>query len=290
MMKRNSQLPPLAYGRRLNGLLLALYRCRDFPTRLRLLTGLERLSGLRRFQARTRYGFVMAVDREDLIQRSVLNDGVWEDECSEVIREELRPDDVFFDVGSNVGYHSLLALASGVRKVVAFDPDPLNCAVFELNLLLNGWTTGECSIQQCGVSDREEVIWFYRSTLENIGRSGFSPRDVVDSFKISTQTIDGLIEKGEIPLPTVMKLDVEGWESRVLDGCRQLLQTAPPRCIFFESNPDCNIAEKEKIWASLRGAGYIITRIEDQEATFHNNYLAKRLSEELFDCVANNQR
>jgi FkbM family methyltransferase len=274
-MKRKTQLPPLAYGQFLNRMLLGLYRSSDFPTRLRLLTSLERFSGSRRLQARTRYGFVMAVDREDLIQRSVLNDGVWEDECSEAIRWELRPEDVFFDVGSNVGYHSLLALATGVRKVVAFDPDPLNCSVFKLNLMLNNWMNGECLIQQCGVSDQEGAIRFYRSTLENIGRSGLTPRDVVDSFEIKTKTIDSMIERGEIPPPTVMKLDVEGWESRVLAGCRQLFQTAPPRCVFFENNPDCETVEREKIWSTLEEAGYSIFRVEEPASTFHNNYIAK---------------
>ena len=217
----------------------------------------------------------MAVDREDLIQRSVLNEGVWEDECSEAIRRELKPEDVFFDVGSNVGYHSLLALASGVRKVVAFDPDPLNCAVFELNLFLNRWTQGGCSIHQCGVSDQESTTWFYRSALENIGRSGLTPRDVVDSFEVKTKTIDAMIERRDIPMPTVMKLDVEGWESRVLAGCQKLFRTAPPRCIFFENNPDCEPVERAKIWALLESAGYNIFRVEEPASTFHNNYIAR---------------
>ena len=274
-MKRKTQLPPLAYGQFLNSVLLGLYRSSDFPTRLRLLTNLERFSGSRRLQARTRYGFVMAVDREDLIQRSVLNDGVWEDECSEAIRRELRPDDVFFDIGSNVGYHSLLALAAGVRRVIAFDPDPLNCSVFKLNLMLNNWVNGECSIQQCALSDQEGENQFYRSTLKNVGLSGLTPRDVVDSFAVKTKTIDAMIERGEIPLPTVMKLDVEDWESRVLAGCRQLFRTSPPRAVFFENNPDCEANERDKIWSIFKDAGYSIIRVEDRESVFHNNYVAK---------------
>lgn len=274
-LKRQTQLPPLAYGRFLNRLLLGLYRSGEFPTRLRLLTGLERLSGTRRLQAQTRYGFVMAVDREDLIQRSVLNEGVWEDECSEAIRRELKPEDVFFDVGGNVGYHSLLALSAGVRKVVAFDPDPLNCAVFELNLFLNRQLNGECSVHQCGISDREGSTRFYRSTLENIGRSGLTPRDVVDSFEVQIKTIDAMIGRGEIPLPTVMKLDVEGWELRVLAGCERLFQTLPPRCVFFENNPDCDSEAREKIWAMLEGIGYSIFRVEEPNSTFHYNYIAR---------------
>lgn len=274
-MKRNIQLSPNAYGSFTNQLLLSLYRCRDFPTRLRILNTLEQILGPKRFQAQSSYGFVMAVDREDLIQRTVLDEGVWEDECSEAIRNELRPDDIFYDVGCNVGYHTLLAISSGARHVVAFDPDPLNCAIFKLNMRLNGYKESRYSINQYALSDQEGTADFFRSTLQNIGRSGLYPRDVVNSFPIKTHTIDQLIQTGQVPIPTVIKLDVEGWEYQVLSGCSQLFKVSPPRCVFFENNPECDPQERESIWLYFEKSGYAITRIENNDDCFHNNYIAR---------------
>lgn len=274
-MKRETQLPPIAYSGLSNRLLLALYHSPEFPTRLRILTNLERLLGSKRLQATTCYGFRMAVDRVDLLQRSVLNDGIWEDECSEAIRKELRPEDIFFDIGCNVGYHTLLALAAGVRKVIAFDPDPLTCEIFKLNLRLNGWNESHYSIYQCALSNQEGTSNFFRSSLDNTGRSGLFPRDVVSSFPTKTFTIDSLLERSEVPRPTVVKLDVEGWEYQVLSGGRKLFKQEPPRCIFFENNPECPSEERLRIWSFFEEFGYQITRVEDNSNDFHNNYLAK---------------
>lgn len=272
-MRRTHQLPPVVYGRLFNRLSLALFRRRDFSTLVRL----ERVFGLKRVARQTRYGFTMALDREDLLQKSVLDGGVWEDECSEAMRNEFRPDDVFFDIGSNVGYHSLLALSADVRQVVAFDPDPLNCAVYELNMALNGWTKKKYQLLQLGLSDQDGVTTFFRSEVGNTGLSGFSPRFVVDQFDVQIRALDNLLGRDELPFPTVMKLDVEGWEPHVLAGCRNLFQSAPPRSVFFECNPGCPTSEREELWAFFENYGYTISRVERREAVSHNNYLAKRL-------------
>jgi FkbM family methyltransferase len=273
-MTRTDPLPARIHNRFLNFLLLSLYRSPDFPARLRIFTNLERLFGSKRICARSKYGFFMAVDREDIVQRSVLDTGLWEQECSDAIRRELNPQDVFFDVGCNVGYHTLLALTCGVRKVVSFDPDPANCDALHLNLGLNKWNFGHCSVECCGVGDKESSEVFYRSQISNTGQSGFLARNVSKCFKVSVITLDALIGSGAVPPPTVMKLDVEGWESRVLKGFENFLHKAPPRFIFFECNSESGVTEKNAVWSILGAAGYHITRVEDREFRIHSNFVA----------------
>jgi len=79
------------------------------------------------------------VDHADLLQRTEFYDGVWEPVESRFFQQNLRPDDVLYDIGANIGYFTCLALRAGVRHVVAFEPDPLTSQVLSLNLQLNAF-------------------------------------------------------------------------------------------------------------------------------------------------------
>ena len=65
--------------------------------------------------------------------------GTYERELQEVFTAHVRPGDVVFDVGANVGFYSLLAarLVGPKGRVVAFEPAARNVALLEQHLRLN---------------------------------------------------------------------------------------------------------------------------------------------------------
>jgi hypothetical protein len=131
---------PRAYCPPASRLLAAWYVGPDFPMKLRLLGILQRLIGLRRIIRRTDLGFLMALDAREFIQSRILFQGLWEKELTILLSQELRPTDVFYDIGANVGYFTCLAAQCGVAEIVAFEPDPLICAVLCHNLeLIRAW-------------------------------------------------------------------------------------------------------------------------------------------------------
>jgi hypothetical protein len=78
-----------------------------------------------------------------------------------------------------------------------------------------------------------------------------------------------------------MKLDVEGWERKVLEGATQLLAIKPPKAIVFEGDSDAkgNMQDPE-IMKLLEGFGYAVKRVRRPEGViFHReNYIAKRIN------------
>ena len=65
--------------------------------------------------------------------------GAYEPEIADVLRREIAPGSVCFDVGANVGYYAILMarLAGENGTVVAFEPVPLNFETLEQNIALN---------------------------------------------------------------------------------------------------------------------------------------------------------
>ena len=229
------QLGPQAYWPPLSRLLAASYAGPDFPMKLRLLGTLERIIGPRRITRRTGPGFLMALDAKEFIQSRVLYQGLWEKELTILLSKELRTGDVFYDIGANVGYFSCLAAQCGVTEIVAFEPDPLVCSILRTNIALNGFENA-VSVCQCALSDEAGPISFQRGS--DSAFSGFGDwqmRTVAEVTRVEATTLDEFAISGDRPMPTVLKIDVEGWEERVLVGSSGLISAHPPRLIVFEA-------------------------------------------------------
>ena len=87
----------------------------------------------------------------DLLARGEL-----EPHLRETMERLLRPGDVFVDVGSHVGFYSLLAgrLVGGRGRVIAIDPQPYNAQRVLLNAELNGFAHLETHVAAAGAEER----------------------------------------------------------------------------------------------------------------------------------------
>ena len=260
MSNRVLQLGVAFYPRPLSRLLAAYYRAPDHPAKLRILRWIEKALGERRIITRTQYGFEMAVDKADYIQRHLLYDRVWEPQVSELLKTELAEDDVLFDVGANVGYFTCLALQAGVKTVFAFEPDPLTREILQMHLQINGFADRDVRLIASAVSDSAEKRYFFRTHVSNTGQSGLASRNAVSSFEVETETLDRLVSGGRVPTPTILKVDVEGWERNVLRGARTLLRRNAPRLIIFEADgrPNGEIVDHH-LASDLHDWGYSIS-------------------------------
>lgn len=151
---------------------------------------------------------------------------------------ELRSDDIFFDIGSSVGLISILAakkLAKG--KVISFEPDPENIRSLTINYEINHLSNFQ--VQEMGVGDVESTM-----DLFTAGSGSFSPslrkvNGIERSIRVRVNTIDNLLRLKEVPCPTVVKIDIEGAEMMALKGMEQLLKSPNrPRLVFIEIHPD----------------------------------------------------
>jgi FkbM family methyltransferase len=156
--------------------------------------------------------------REWLGRRVGAGKGHFEDDVR-LLKTYVNPADVCWDIGANTGTYTL-HLSRLASKVFAFEPVPHNLDI--LQDVKRRAQLENVVISRLALSDRVG-----RGTM-TIPVDGFyggfylARLDAAGELEIETSTIDALIASG-VPEPDFIKCDVEGAESRVLDGARALI-------------------------------------------------------------------
>jgi len=154
-----------------------------------------------------------------------------ETEYTSAMLQNLRRNDILFDVGANVGLVSLHA--ASICRTIAFEPDPSISRRLEANAALNPDRTLE--IEAVAISDSDGLVDLYTD-----GDAGNSPslvhqRGESGRVSVSSRSIDSIIEEGRLPIPTVIKFDIEGAEILALRGASRFLASpSRPRALFIE--------------------------------------------------------
>jgi FkbM family methyltransferase len=132
--------------------------------------------------------------------------------------EFLHAGDVAYDVGAHVGYYALCAaLKVGERgQVVAFEPLPLNITYLRKHLRLND--VRNVRLIEVGVTDTNGKARFHSGLGTGRGYLAENGDYVVDVV-----SLDELCGSGKIPPPDVIKMDIEGGETKALRGARDIL-------------------------------------------------------------------
>lgn len=160
----------------------------------------------------------------------------------------LEPDDVFFDIGANVGKYACFG-GQNVDRVVAFEPHPFNAARLRENLLRNG--VDHRVIEAALSNTAGEMDLAIQRESKVAGKAALSPSggtvlDRVRDSPDSTDRIqpvpllrgDALVAAGTAPHPSVVKVDVEGAEQSVLEGLEATISESPCRLIYCEVHPE----------------------------------------------------
>jgi FkbM family methyltransferase len=148
--------------------------------------------------------------------------GSYEPEMQRLFVKVVRPGSVFYDIGANVGFYSLLASQLvGTGKVIAFEPSPENVRYLRRHLDLNQCSNVE--ILDLAICDREGYAYFAEDGTGSMGR--LEPHG---GLQVRTSTLDTLVRAQKIPPPDYLKMDIEGAEFQALSGARQCFQQYKP--------------------------------------------------------------
>jgi FkbM family methyltransferase len=153
---------------------------------------------------------------------------------------QMNSDDILLDVGANIRQYTIFAaVASGVR-VLALEPFGPNFDRLVQNIHLNRQIGRVTALKRAvGRSSGMAALSFTHRTpgvsAQNIVHpSQALPRD--KSFEqIELISIDDLLDNAGMPIPTCVKIDVDGHEEDVVAGMRQLLDKSPPRALMIET-------------------------------------------------------
>ena len=191
-----------------------------------LRASLMRLLGRREFTVEAQ-GLKFAVGHDDLIEQRIAREGAWEAEQFAFIAGKLKGQtfDVFLDIGANCGFYSLIAAHKKLAsEVIAFEPDPGNRARLMQNIEANGlgediWVLDYALGDQPGQTTLTEGSRHNRGESSGTGHhmpAGETTHRVRvvrfdDEFKIKGKRV-------------FVKMDVEGYEFRVIDGMERTLK------------------------------------------------------------------
>lgn len=150
----------------------------------------------------------------------------------------LKAGDVFYDIGANVGAYSLIAahILKDSGNVFAFEPGFANFSTLSKNILKNGLQEHITPIQ-LALSDANGFTSMHFSTPESGGAKHtltYGTPLTAGSIAVPTQRLDDFITTYKAPLPTVLKIDVDGGESGVIEGARRTLASASLRALLIE--------------------------------------------------------
>ena len=141
----------------------------------------------------------------------------------------LRPDDLFLDIGANVGSYTLLASSSGA-KVVAVEPVPSTFNHLQMNVLLNRFQS-TVRLMNIGLADSVGELRFTNSldTMNHVLADG----ELGPYVSVAVDTVDNVVGAS---VPTVIKIDVEGYETAVLAGATATLCNRNLQVVICETN------------------------------------------------------
>ncbi|XKE45432.1 FkbM family methyltransferase [Halomonas organivorans] len=169
---------------------------------------------------------------------------------------------IFYDLGACEGRFSLYAAARGI-DVVAFEPERYNLDVLNENIALNERLPGRIHVMAVAVGDHNEKRQMnvgqpweggHQKVVvqENLRRDlRFEASQVQD---VEVRRLDDLLHDGKLPLPTYLKVDIDGSELSFLRGaCRTLSRTSVKGVVFEVNKEDDGFSE---ILASLASLGW----------------------------------
>jgi FkbM family methyltransferase len=151
-------------------------------------------------------------------------------------RAAAAPGGVALDVGANVGAYALLfgAWMGSAGRVYAFEPSQRAFDGLRRHVALNG-LEGVVRPVRAAVSDVEGMAAL--AGADQQGTSRLAHADDRNTERVETMTIDGFCAREGIT-PTLIKIDVEGWELEALRGARRTIARGGERlALFVEMHP-----------------------------------------------------
>lgn len=160
---------------------------------------------------------------------------VWEESVSRLILDSVR-DKVFFDIGANIGYFSVLAARAGAKAVYSFEPVPHTFAMLKKNIVRNQCEHCIRPIH-CAVGGEPGTL----SITVNLGPKNHlsyfcgtekHPWKARQKIQVPVLRLDDFVKQEGISEIGILKSDTEGYDFQVLLGAEETLRRFRPVLIM----------------------------------------------------------
>lgn len=237
-----------------------------------------RLLGKRNVLAKTKFDSLFELDPFEYIDGIILREGYYESEVLEAILNSLQDNGIFWDIGAYNGLHSITVkkLKPNV-EVIAFEPFCMNFIKLLKNEKLNKLSIKKFNI---ALSHQRGIINLY--PIEgNLGMTGIIKQvreNLENNLFVSIEMGDNLINYNILEIPNVIKIDVEGNELNVINGCKTILENNKLKAIIIETSEDLLTNVQSDTFRLLNKYGFRFKKLIRKENTYNKfeNYLARR--------------
>jgi len=173
--------------------------------------------------------------------------GIWEPDLTAYICKNLKPGKTFVDVGSNIGYYSILAstLVGKNGSVISIEASPKIYDVLQSNVRLNPFASN-IETRNLAIADKPGKTSVYLGPDGNLGSTTtseslkwkFPYRNYSLEAQVNAVALDSLLEPNDLENVQMIKIDVEGTEREVINGLVEVIKSgAPDLEILIELTP-----------------------------------------------------
>jgi FkbM family methyltransferase len=142
----------------------------------------------------------------------------------------LRENDFFVDVGANVGTYTILASVNGGARVVSFEPIAQTFKNLRRNVLINNMASRVELINKAAASEIRTIQ--FTTTLDAGNHVISEGEPQLAGATIECTTLDEVLKE----TPYLIKIDVEGFETEVIQGGSRIFSQKILKAIIIELN------------------------------------------------------
>lgn len=155
--------------------------------------------------------------------------GLLEFEDMAFVLHFLREDDLFIDIGANVGSYTVLGASEVGAETISIEPVPQTFKTLKANIALNNLERNTKALN-IGLGSKKGILKF-TSSFDAINH--VATEQETDTIDVEVERFDDIIS---IAKPALVKIDVEGFETEVLKGMEKALMNRNLKGIIIELN------------------------------------------------------
>ncbi|MGA9652062.1 FkbM family methyltransferase [Pedobacter sp.] len=172
--------------------------------------------------------FHINCDTSTWIGGKIAYTGEYERDLKKVFKFIIKEGDHVLDVGANIGFHTLyFAELTGKKgSVTAFEPVPHNYQALKTNIKLNNYAN--IITHNIALSNKDEQFCI-KADIQSTNPGAYNLFEQNGDISIKCGIGDAVIGSQRVDF---IKIDVEGYESFVLDGLLETIKKNKPKIIF----------------------------------------------------------
>lgn len=131
------------------------------------------------------------------------------------IKSVLKEQDIFVDIGANMGFYSLMAaqIVGPLGKILSIEADNDNYYFLQKNIELNNFS--QIYAINKAVTNKKEKKMFYKN-INNNELSSFVKLDDAIPYTVDCDTLLNLLTEHKLSVVNFLKIDAEGYDHRIL--------------------------------------------------------------------------